>query len=108
MKFMKTRPDVAEYVRNSPTPREALRNATHYRGQQRKDWLHVNISKMDEVLSLKFAPGTELANVLLQTRDREIIEDSPVGYPPRSLDPLTEVALGRLFLGCGQRPQRKK
>jgi predicted NAD-dependent protein-ADP-ribosyltransferase YbiA (DUF1768 family) len=75
---MTTRPDIAEHIRKLPTPREALRAATHYRGQQRKDWHDVNISKMEEVLALKFSPGTALAETLLQTGDRDILEDSPV------------------------------
>jgi predicted NAD-dependent protein-ADP-ribosyltransferase YbiA (DUF1768 family) len=78
MKFLKTNPSLAEYIRNLPSPRDALHIATECRGQQRKDWFDVNVRKMDEVLALKFAPDSELADLLLRTGNREIIEDSPV------------------------------
>jgi predicted NAD-dependent protein-ADP-ribosyltransferase YbiA (DUF1768 family) len=86
MKFIDTHPALAERIRMLPSSREALRVAGQNRAKQREDWFEVNIQKMDEVLALKFAPGTALAKMLEQTGDKELIEDSPVSFEePRLL-----------------------
>ncbi|EKM52578.1 uncharacterized protein PHACADRAFT_100358 [Phanerochaete carnosa HHB-10118-sp] len=77
-KFLSTRPDLAERVRTTPTPRAALEEATRMRKLQRSDWFDVNISVMDQVLEAKFTQNAQLKKLLLDTGERDIIEDSPV------------------------------
>lgn len=77
-KFLSTRPDLAERIRNAKSSRAALEEATRLRSYQRKDWFSVNISVMDEVIEAKFTQNADLKQLLLDTGDREIIEDSPV------------------------------
>jgi predicted NAD-dependent protein-ADP-ribosyltransferase YbiA (DUF1768 family) len=78
MKFMETRPELAERIRNNPSSGEAYQLAMRHSEEQPKDWVTMNVSKMDEVLALKFTPGTSLVEVLLQSGDREIVNHNAV------------------------------
>ncbi|EKM52558.1 uncharacterized protein PHACADRAFT_100714, partial [Phanerochaete carnosa HHB-10118-sp] len=77
-KFLDTRPALAEEIRNAPSPRGALDEATRMQKLRRDDWLDVNISVMDQVLEAKFTQHPALRDTLLKTGDRGIIEASPV------------------------------
>jgi ribA/ribD-fused uncharacterized protein len=77
-KFLETSPHLAERIRRAPTPREALQEATRLRRQQRSDWFDVNLGIMDSILEAKFRQHDSLRHKLLETGDRELIEDSPV------------------------------
>ena len=99
---MDENPRLAEHIRRLPTARDALREATRLRSQQRSDWFDVNVGFMEIILRAKFSQHPYLRQKLLDTGNRELIEDSPV----RNLF-LSEVAeltfgrsLGRLVLGC--------
>ncbi|GJE95792.1 NADAR family protein [Phanerochaete sordida] len=77
-KFLGTRPDIAERVRAAPSPRAALEEATRQRAHVRPGWRQVNIASMDTVLALKFAQHADLRQLLLDTGNRVLVEDSPV------------------------------
>lgn len=77
-KFMTTDPALAELMRTQPSPRSARREAGFHRDRQRSDWFDVNIEVMDVVLHAKFTQHEDLREKLLETGNREIIEDSPV------------------------------
>ncbi|GJE95784.1 NADAR family protein [Phanerochaete sordida] len=77
-KFLENDPHLAERIRQQPTPRAALQEATRNRPSQRKDWFHVNIAFMDGILEAKFTQHQGLRELLLSTGNRELIEDSPV------------------------------
>ena len=61
-----------------PSAREARDEATRLKSHQRRDWFDVNVRIMDEVLRQKFDQHEWLRNVLIETGDRQLIEDSPV------------------------------
>lgn len=69
---------MAELIRNMPTPRAALQEATRRQRQRRHDWFDVNVGIMDAVLEEKFTQHAELRRSLLGTGDKELIEASPV------------------------------
>jgi len=54
----------------------AFSEARRFAPEVRKDWRHVNIAKMDEVLLLKFTQHLDLQAELLATGDAELVEDS--------------------------------
>ncbi|KAH9932363.1 uncharacterized protein B0H18DRAFT_987775 [Fomitopsis serialis] len=85
-KFMPSQPDLAERIRLLPGSRDALQEAGNLRPLQRADWFDVNVRVMEDVLEAKFAQHFSLRDMLLQTGDSELIEDSPVDS----------------FWGCGQ------
>lgn len=78
-KFLPARPDLADRIRRTRSPRAALEEATRLRRVQRRDWYDVNIAMMDVVLERKFTQDARLKALLLDTGERELVEDSPVG-----------------------------
>ncbi|GJE95755.1 NADAR family protein [Phanerochaete sordida] len=78
LKFIGHRPDLAERVRNAPSARQALTEATNNRRKQRNDWFHVNLNMMDRALHAKFTQHAALRDMLLGTGDRLLIENSPL------------------------------
>ena len=77
-KFMTTDPALAELIRTQPSARSARREAGFRRKHQRSDWFDVNVEVMDVILHAKFTQHEDLREKLLETGNRELIEDSPV------------------------------
>jgi predicted NAD-dependent protein-ADP-ribosyltransferase YbiA (DUF1768 family) len=77
-KFLPAHPELAERIRNLPSSREALQEATRLRRLARSDWFDINIGVMENVLYAKFTQHPSLNRLLKDTGDRELIEDSPV------------------------------
>ena len=77
-KFMTTDPALAEIIRTQPSARSARREAVFHRNYQRSDWFDVNVEIMDLILHAKFTQHEDLREKLLETGNRELIEDSPV------------------------------
>lgn len=75
---LKTRSrEEAVWVLEAPTPAAAKR-----RGKKvtlRPDWDAVRLEAMEEVLRLKFAPGSPMAAKLVGTGDRELVEGNTWG-----------------------------
>ncbi|TFK36687.1 hypothetical protein BDQ12DRAFT_736773 [Crucibulum laeve] len=71
-------PKLVEIIRSCPHPRDAFNQAKSLQNSVRDDWKRVKISKMDEILLLKFTQHPALLNELLATGDAELVEDSPV------------------------------
>lgn len=78
MKFIEQHPQIAEEIRDSPTPRAALRTATRLAHSRRPDWFECNIQIMDTVLEAKFTQHPSLRDMLMKTDTRELVEASPV------------------------------
>jgi len=76
-KFMTTDPALAELIRTQPSARSARSEAGFQRAHQRPDWFEVNVEAMDVVLQEKFTQHKDLREKLLETGNRELIEDSP-------------------------------
>ncbi|KAJ3557060.1 hypothetical protein NM688_g1677 [Phlebia brevispora] len=77
-KFLPKRPELAERIRNLPSARAALQEATRLTRLRRTDWFDVNLDIMDTILEAKFTQHPSLRVLLLSTGDREIVEASPV------------------------------
>ncbi len=77
-KFMTTDPALAELIRTQPSARSARREAGFHRHHQRSDWFDVNVEMMDVTLHAKFTQHEALREKLLETSNRQLIEDSPV------------------------------
>lgn len=76
-KFQKHRPLLAEHIRTcSDRPSVAFSEARRFQSEVRRDWLSVNITKMDETLWHKFTQHRNLMEELLATGDAELVEDS--------------------------------
>lgn len=84
-KFMITAPALAERIRTQHSARAARSEAGSQRAHQRLDWLVVNVDAMDIVLQAKFMQHEDLRLKLLETDNRELIEDSPVSHSVLSL-----------------------
>ncbi|KAI0060208.1 DUF1768-domain-containing protein [Artomyces pyxidatus] len=67
----------ADKIRRLPSARTARDQAGQWRQYQRPDWLDVNVQIMDIVLWEKFTQHPSLRQMLLDTDNRELIEDSP-------------------------------
>jgi ribA/ribD-fused uncharacterized protein len=71
-------PDVSEWIRVAPSPWLAMRAGRSLRANEmRDDWDEVKVDVMLTGLRAKFAPGSELASMLLATGDAVLEEDSP-------------------------------
>jgi len=76
-KFQKYWPGLAEHIRTcSERPSVAFSEARRFQPQVRKDWIDVNIDKMDITLWYKFTQHDDLRDELLATGDAKLIEDS--------------------------------
>jgi predicted NAD-dependent protein-ADP-ribosyltransferase YbiA (DUF1768 family) len=75
---MTTDPALAELIRTQPSARAARKEAGYQRAHQRSDWFEVNVEVMDDILYAKFIQHEDLREKLLETGNRELIEDSPV------------------------------
>lgn len=73
-------PALAERIRTQPSARAARSEAGRQRTHQRSDWLVVNVDAMDIALKAKFTQHEDLRLKLLETGNRELIEDSPVSH----------------------------
>jgi len=74
---MTTDSALAELIRTQPSARSARSEAGFQRAHQRPDWFEVNVEAMDVVLQAKFTQHEDLREKLLETGNRELIEDSP-------------------------------
>jgi ribA/ribD-fused uncharacterized protein len=64
-------------IASLPTPGQAKRAGRHV--ALRPNWDEIKVNVMRELLKKKFAPGTELAQKLLDTDDRDLIEGNTWG-----------------------------
>ncbi|KAF8546463.1 DUF1768-domain-containing protein [Imleria badia] len=77
-KFLDGHPQIAERIRTcGPKPVSAFDEAHRHKTAVRSDWSQVHVSKMETVLKLKFTQHRHLKQMLLDTGDAELVEDSP-------------------------------
>lgn len=76
-KFLDTYPELAERIRNAPSPRAAIDDANKFGSLLRCDWTTVKIPVMEEVLWEKFTQHPALCGMLLATGNRELVDTSP-------------------------------
>ncbi|KAF8123114.1 DUF1768-domain-containing protein [Boletus edulis] len=77
-KFLDGHPQIAERIRTcGPKPIRAFDEAHRHKTAVRSDWSQVHISKMETAVKLKFTQHRDLKQMLLDTGDAELLEDSP-------------------------------
>jgi N-glycosidase YbiA len=69
-----------ETIRACPTPKDAAKIGRDRSRTIRDDWENVKIPIMREAVLIKFLTHLDIQQVLLETGDRELVEDSPVDY----------------------------
>ncbi|KAG8970932.1 hypothetical protein FRC05_011606 [Tulasnella sp. 425] len=75
-KFLDHRPLLAEHIRRgSDRPRFAFNEARRFAPETRPDWKENSITIMEEILELKFTQHAKLRRLLLETRDRYLVEN---------------------------------
>ena len=67
-------------IRQAPSPEEAARLGRDRRRQPRPDWNQTKPQLMYEAVKLKFRTHLDIQQILLDTGDEELIENSPVDY----------------------------
>jgi len=77
-KFLTDYPDLADELRRLPTPRDAFNFARQNRAFIRRDWMEVRVQMMKIAVDAKFRQHDDLRQMLLDTQDAELIEDSPI------------------------------
>jgi predicted NAD-dependent protein-ADP-ribosyltransferase YbiA (DUF1768 family) len=78
LKFIDTRPALADRIRQCATPGKARELAHELEGYMRPDWMTYRVEAMDLVLAHKFAQHPDLAQLLKWTGKRALWEDNPV------------------------------
>jgi len=80
-KFMNKYPEIAEHVRTCGNqPRSAFNEAHRYQKQVRPDWERVHVEMMSLAIKLKFTQHEDLRQLLLNTGNVMLVEDSPYDY----------------------------
>ncbi len=79
-KFITIDPDWAKLIRIAKTPREAAKKGRNRSHPLRKDWEEVKDKIMFKGVLRKFETHTVIRQVLLDTGDLEIVENSPYDY----------------------------
>lgn len=75
-KFVNTDPKLAEDIRNAKSAHEAFKMAENNSDKKPKDWDNVKLDVMKEILICKVNQHEYVKKKLLQSGDREIVEDS--------------------------------
>ncbi|SPO31901.1 uncharacterized protein UTRI_06738 [Ustilago trichophora] len=79
LKFLPDHPEIASKIRRTKHPLDAIRLARSNTASMRPGWISegINVRIMHQVVLAKFSQYSHLAEALLETEDREIINDTP-------------------------------
>jgi ribA/ribD-fused uncharacterized protein len=75
-KFIRTAPEIATAIEFAPSAHEAFKLAERHKELRRKDWNTVKVDVMRQILRAKVDQHEYVRRKLLQTGDRELVEDS--------------------------------
>lgn len=75
-KFVKTDKELAERIRNAKSAHEAFKLAEANKDKKEKNWDDIKLKVMKEILICKVTQHEYVMKKLLQSGDREIVEDS--------------------------------
>jgi ribA/ribD-fused uncharacterized protein len=70
--------DIKNQIRNAASAHDALRIAKKHKPDYRKDWDSVKLGIMKSILKEKVLQHPYIKEKLLESKDREIAENSPV------------------------------
>ncbi|WP_017662499.1 NADAR family protein [Baaleninema simplex] len=77
-KFVTSDPQWSDRIRDSKTPKEAARLGRSRQHPLRKDWEEVKENIMERAVFQKFKTHADIRNILLETGDEAIVENSPI------------------------------
>jgi len=77
MKFIRTAPEIAEVIRTSRSPHEALKLAKAHEDRISETWREDKLEIMELICRMKLNQHPYVAKKLLETGNLEIVEDSP-------------------------------
>ena len=98
-KFEKNAPEIAEKIRCSFSAHEAPKIAFQNRDKQRPDWNTIRLPTMEQILRLKLEQNPYVKKKLLETKNYQIVEDSPKdSFWGSGPDRLGKNQLGKLWM----------
>ncbi len=71
-----TDPDIIEKIKNARSAHDAFKLSREYEDKVRPDWLDVRVVVMEEIIRAKVDQHPYVKKKLLETGDKEIVEDS--------------------------------
>lgn len=71
-----TDPEIIEKIKNARSAHDAFKLSREYENMVRPDWLDVRVIIMEEIIRAKVAQHPYVKKKLLETGNREIVEDS--------------------------------
>lgn len=77
-KFRKNHPEIVEEIRHASSAHEAYKLARKYADKVHPDWNIEKIGIMKDIVSHKLRQHPYIQKKLLQTGNKQIVEDSPV------------------------------
>jgi len=75
-KFVKTDPELAEKIRNAKSAHEAFKLAEANKNKREENWDDIKLGVMKKILHCKVSQHEYVMKKLLQSGNREIVEDS--------------------------------
>jgi ribA/ribD-fused uncharacterized protein len=76
VQFINNNPELAEIIRNSKSAHEAQKLAEENKDQRDSNWEEIKLDVMKEILHCKVEQHPYVKKKLLQSGDRDIVEDS--------------------------------
>lgn len=71
-----TDPEIIEKIKNARSAHDAFKLSREYENMVRPDWFDVRVIIMEEIIRAKIAQHPYVKKKLLETGNREIVEDS--------------------------------
>ena len=69
-------PEIIEKIKNARSAHDAFKIAKEYEDKVRPDWSNIRVAVMEEIIRAKVAQHPYVKKKLLETGDKEIVEDS--------------------------------
>lgn len=76
VQFINSNPELAETIRNAKSAHDAQKLAEENKDRRDSNWENIKLDVMKEILHCKAKQHTYVMKKLLQSGDREIVEDS--------------------------------
>jgi ribA/ribD-fused uncharacterized protein len=68
--------EIIEKIKNARSAHDAFRISREYENEVRPDWLDIRVAVMEDIIRAKVAQHPYVKEKLIESGDREIIEDS--------------------------------
>lgn len=98
-KFSISHPDIAEQIFNATSPNQVKKISDAHKAEVTQDFSSKKVEIMEEILRAKLAQHEKVRRTLLETGNREIIENSPTdSFWGRGEDFQGQNMLGKLWM----------